>query len=165
MTDPTLALVRSDWEKIETPLRVESSYTLCYFLGEIKHYKEDVVNKCYQNRLKLVDVLDKKSIFYGSSPSEFIYLIHHSDLVCTDSFHACVFSIIFNKRFVLYKRRNQESDMSSRIENLLKVFSIDVVEYGKVYDFLDKQKFVMEVIENERNKINSYLLDALKEIK
>lgn len=34
---------------------------------------------------------------YALGPSEFIYMISHAKLILTDSFHACVFSFIFEK--------------------------------------------------------------------
>jgi len=49
-------------------------------------------------------------------PAEFLYLVHHAELILTDSFHASVFSILFHKRFITFKRPG--IDMSSRIVSL-----------------------------------------------
>ena len=47
---------------------------------------------------------------------------HDAEFVITDSFHACVFSIIFNKPFVVYG--NKERGMA-RFESLLRVFGLE----------------------------------------
>ena len=44
--------------------------------------------------------MDKDGEHYATGPSEFLYLIENSEAVFTDSFHSCVFSIIFNKPFL-----------------------------------------------------------------
>ena len=47
---------------------------------------------------------------------------HDAEFVITDSFHACVFSIIFNKPFIVYG--NKERGMA-RFESLLKLFELE----------------------------------------
>lgn len=47
---------------------------------------------------------------------------HDAKYVITDSFHACVFSIIFNKPFIVYG--NKERGMA-RFESLLKLFELE----------------------------------------
>ena len=42
--------------------------------------------------------------FMNIGPSEFLYLVHHAFLIMTDSFHASVFSFIFEKPFLLFAR-------------------------------------------------------------
>ena len=48
---------------------------------------------------------------------EWLSFIHNSDLVITDSFHACVFSIIFHKKFIV--DTGSRKGMSGRITDLL----------------------------------------------
>ena len=69
---------------------------------------------------------------------------YDAELVVTDSFHACVFSIIFKKQFVVVG--NKKRGMS-RFESLLKMFGLDerlvsraiqihslgVIDYNEVY--------------------------------
>lgn len=47
---------------------------------------------------------------------------YDAEFVITDSFHACVFSIIFNKPFIVYG--NKERGMA-RFESLLKIFELE----------------------------------------
>lgn len=65
------------------------------------------------------------SIEETAGPSEFLWLFDHADLILTDSFHACVFSFLFNKPFVVYDRNWNERNMNSRLETLLSKFSLE----------------------------------------
>ena len=84
--------------------------------------------------------------------------------MATDSFHSCVFSILFSTPFIVFERDDKELEsMYSRIETLLEKFNIqdrifkekitaDVLrnDYTKVYEILDK----------ERTKVNNFLNSA-----
>ena len=71
-----------------------------------------------------------------TTPDEFIWLIEHASYVCTDSFHAVVFSIIFEKKFLAYRRCEIGADkMFDRIENILKIYNLSTRIYE---DDIDK---------------------------
>lgn len=162
LIDPTMALERSEWINLEKkPSWLnDTKYALCYFLGGIEKNKEIIKKTCDNKKIKIIDILDKRTKFFNTSPEEFIYLINNADIIFTDSFHACVFSIIFNKNFVVYDRENQESVMNSRIENLFSLFGVNNVEYGKTYNFneIDNKD---EVLKYNRNEVLEYLKQAL----
>ncbi|MFR2767096.1 MAG: polysaccharide pyruvyl transferase family protein [Thomasclavelia sp.] len=69
--------------------------------------------------------MNSNNVEYTSGPSEFLYLIHHAKLVCTDSFHACVFSILFDTQFYVFERENEIISMNSRIDTLLRKFDLE----------------------------------------
>ena len=82
---------------------------------------------------------------------EFLWLFDHAQLVLTDSFHACVFSILFKKQFLVVG--NKERGMS-RFESLLKQFGLESrlvtsdidlnnlneIDYSSVYERFDVLK-------------------------
>ena len=41
------------------------------------------------------------------SVADWLKAMYYADFIFTDSFHGCVFSILFNKPFVLYVNRNR----------------------------------------------------------
>ena len=45
----------------------------------------------------------------GTLP-KFIWLIKHAEFICTDSFHACVLSTIYEKEFYLLRRKRKSED-------------------------------------------------------
>ncbi len=76
---------------------------------------------------------------------------YDADFVITDSFHACVFSIIFKKQFVVVGNKSRGM---ARFESLLKMFCLEdrlvdektdivalqPIDYDKVYTLYDKWK-------------------------
>ena len=56
------------------------------------------------------------------SVEEWLKAFHDSNFVFTDSFHGCVFSIIFNKPFIVHG--NKERGMA-RFSSLLKIFGLE----------------------------------------
>lgn len=76
-----------------------------YSLGEKSIDFENAIRH-YKNELEIFDIRtiqrNKKEIPVG--PAEFLYLIHHAELILTNSFHASVFAILFHKRFITFKR-------------------------------------------------------------
>lgn len=108
LVDPTLMLDKEEWEKIAKKpknIDLEVPYVLTYFLGDIS---EEVRLKCdeFSNTIngKCYHLLNPdNSALSNIGPAEFLMLIKNASLIMTDSFHACVFSFIFNKPFNLYK--------------------------------------------------------------
>lgn len=118
LIDPTMLFDGEEWIKVARKPAVKD-YIFTYFLGECN---VDFLPK----DKKIMDILDKESgNYYKYNPSDFIGLIANSEAVYTDSFHACVFSILFDKPFCVMERRDGYSKMSSRIQTLLSMFGID----------------------------------------
>lgn len=167
LVDPTLLLDSLEWEKLEKkPKKLKNKYIFTYFLGDVsKERKKEIENFALKNECELIDILDCNSKYYDCGPSEFLYLINHAFLVCTDSFHASVFSLIFNKPFVVYNREQKNCvNMNSRIETLLNKFDIMQRKYnGKLsndilkYDYSNAYKKLKE----ERVKTEKFIKDAL----
>ncbi len=153
LIDPTMMLSAEKWNTIiKKPKKLKSNkYIFKYFLGKVsKEINEKIEKFAEENNCEIVDVLDEKT-FYNSGPSEFVYLIKNSFIVFTDSFHSCVFSIIFNKPFLVFDREENldiVKDMNSRIETLLEKFE------------LEDRKFKDEITSNDLNinYINTYNL-------
>ena len=107
-------------------LKADKKYILKYFLGHVSEEKEKEIERfAKENNCDIIDILDKNS-FYATGPSEFVYLIKNAFLVLTDSFHSCVFSIIFNRPFLIFERDEEGMrNMNSRIDTLLQKFKLD----------------------------------------
>ena len=71
----------------------------------------------------MIDYFGKEYKFKDLSPVDFVSAIKNASFVCTDSFHATVFAILFHKPFICYKRFSEKEKFSqnSRIENLLQL--------------------------------------------
>jgi hypothetical protein len=163
--DPTLLLNRKEWDNICVPYRIEEPYIFVYFLGESKEQRQKIKEYAKRNGLKIAafpHILGKyRSVdegfadieLYDVTPSQWIYLIKHADCVATDSFHACVFSLVYSKNFIAFKREDKtaQSKASSRLTSLLHLA-------GEEKRFIGKEGF-SEIPEN--NKVISGRLSEL----
>ena len=128
--DPTLLLDKSEYEQLERKpknLKNNEKYILCYILGNRE--QQTIIEK-YANEhdLKVILFSDKRDSDYGVE--EFLYLIHHAQLICTDSFHACVFSFIFERPFVAFRRTGVSNYMYTRLQNLIETFNLKNREFN-----------------------------------
>lgn len=121
--DPTLLLGPDDWKRVsKKPAKVDcdSPFVFKYMLGN--DVNERRIGQMAQDRgLAIVDVMDP-SLAIG--PSEFVWLIAHSELVCTDSFHASVFALLHHKPLAIFERDSADADMSSRFDTLCATFGL-----------------------------------------
>lgn len=169
--DPTLLLDHSDWDKVCAPRVVEGDYIFCYFLGN--NPQERNIAKKYAKRkgLKLVSVpltgvkvySDLKFgdvILPTASPEEFISLIKHASYVFTDSFHAVVFSHIYQRQFFVFNR-DKKGTMNSRIFNITNLLNAqDRFCNGKERETL---KYIQSLNDIDYS-IPNIKLDEMKEI-
>lgn len=169
--DPTMLLVADEWELLEKkPVFIDDNvnYIVLYYLGELSNEKKVAINKyCEENNCEMI-VLAKKEYkeFYSAGPSEFIYLIHHAKMVCTDSFHACVFSILFHTPFFVFDREDEHKSMNSRLDTLLGKFELldrkvnsGNIDLSRPCDFVKCDK----ILDSERKDSLDYLQRALEE--
>lgn len=140
VVDPVLLLDKNDWEKISRPAKHPQKYILCYLLGDNVSQRKEVSRISKELKLPVVtfshifcNVVRKCDLFFGdihdytSGPREFIDLIKNADLIITDSFHACVFSMIFERPFWVFERHKsgQAGNMNSRIYNFLEEYRLE----------------------------------------
>lgn len=176
--DPTLLLSRGEWREIEKKpsfVGENDRYLLTYFLGgcseEVRDYIEGIARA---NELKVIDLynefLDKSEIenkkWFAADPGEFAWLIEHCELMMTDSFHGCVFSIINEVPFRYFKRGGNVADMSSRMNTLFGKLNISDWCIGDINENLDHVFYkdytgVNDIIEAEKTFAYDYLKGAL----
>jgi len=132
--DPTMLLGEDHYAAMERmpKANVPEKYVLAYFLGKKKSeyvsFSEDVAEKLQAKVLQLSE--SPGTPFYDIGPLQFIYLLRHSEYICTDSFHGTVFAILFRKRFTTFYRKKSSGEMHSRINTLLKKLRLQDRLYG-----------------------------------
>lgn len=166
--DPTMLLTNKEWEKVikKPKFKIPDNYILLYFLGDISNDKmSEIVEFANKFNYSIINLLDKKSKFYGIGPSEFLYLEKNAKLILTDSFHSSVFSLIFNVPFIIYNRMNDAEKTNTRLENFVNKFKL----YDRIYindnsisDYLVfNYSEAYKILNYERKKSFSYLKCAL----
>ena len=167
LVDPTMLLTADEWDEVsKKPKQLHTDrYILNYFLGELSEERKKQINKIAKdNNCEVINILDKNSPFYQTGPSEFLYLEKNAFLICTDSFHSSVFSIIYNRPFIVFDREDSNENMNSRIDTLLKKFNLEYRKYtGKITDKYLKCDYseAHEIIKKERGKAIAFLNKAL----
>lgn len=127
--DPTLLLTKEEWDEVCVESVIKEKYIFCYFLGTEKSYRKCANKFAKKMRCKIVTLphLAKINIndlafgdmkLYDISPEQFISLIKYAEYVITDSFHAAVFSNIYQTKYFVFDRTDI-GEMSSRIKNLI----------------------------------------------
>lgn len=169
LVDPTLLLTREKWLSIakEAKNKPKGKYLLTYFLGGVPNkYKRQIKSIVKENNLEVINMGDiREKETYETGPSEFIDYINSCSIFCTDSFHGTVFSILFEKPFIVYERMGTSLSMFSRIDTLLDKFDLNSRKAENIKT--NEQAFnidyshVPPILEAERNKALNYLKEAL----
>lgn len=168
LVDPTMLLTPKEWDKVvKKPEQLKTDkYILNYFLGELsEERKKEIERIAKENNCEIINILDKNSPFYQTGPSEFLYLEKNAFVICTDSFHSCVFAILYNKPFVVFDREGSNINMNSRLDTLLKKFKLQnrwykdrITEEQLKIDYEEAYK----ILEIERKKSKEFLENAIQ---
>lgn len=175
--DPTLLMDSAFWKKLadKSQIKLPSDYVYCYLLGRNKKHlrkSQEAANKLHMKLLlqpnHLSDYTSEIELIPPSGPIDFLNSINQSRLVCTDSYHGVIFSIIFHKPFILYKRfaSGAGSSQNSRIETLLQLFDL---EERLDFDWENSREKMLEIpfekyeaiLKSEREKSIKYLKTAI----
>lgn len=122
--DPVLLLEKQDWQKLCTLPNRKKPYMFCYFAGAVtEDFEAFTRRKARELGLERVILMPQwRNLFrpgtncYDAGPEEFLSLLRHADLVCTNSFHGTAFSVLLNKPFILAQAQPFADD---RIATLL----------------------------------------------
>lgn len=171
--DPTMLLCKDDY------LQLIKSFDLPKSPGNLHYYFLDETS----DKMSLVDLIAKERNLvpfrvnskvedYSANikdriqpPLEqWLRAFCDSDFIITDSFHACVFSIIFNKQFVVYVNENRGT---ARYESLLNPLRLTNRIVHKSEDFhcidLDiNYSIVNKRLDVLRERSMKYLCDSVK---
>lgn len=166
--DPTMLLTETDWEKLlkSHPRKIKEKYLFTYFLGELtKERRRFLKNIAKKNNLKIVDV-SKYGKYYYVGPNEFVSLIKNSEVVITDSFHACALALLFKVRFYAMERKEKMESMNSRIMTLVNKFNLKDVFINEEKKDISLERLdhsnIDEILNVEREKSLKFFKEAIK---
>lgn len=138
--DPVLLLKESDWLKEINYSGKKEKYILCYLLSDSISQRKALTKLAKKLNCKIItfphileNIVRKCDLFFGnihdytSGPREFIGLIKNAEMLITDSFHACVFSMIFKTPFAVFERNKigENGNMNSRIYDFLEEYHLE----------------------------------------
>ena len=156
--DPTLLMDKEEWDNYTDNSYKQKEYILTYNLHhdpEIDKYAQALSKKyhisVYNISYNWHDIIRKGKLQWCPSVEGFLGLIKHAKFVIADSFHATVFSIIFERPFVTITPEVASSRISSLLSmlelsnrNISRYTDITVIEssinYTKVKNLLAVEK-------------------------
>lgn len=180
VTDPVLLLDADQWlEEIPNERLYDEPYIFAYFLGKSAEYRRAVTDFAREKGLKIVtahhmDSYNKTDVDFGDyapfniGPAEFLNLIRNAEYVFTDSFHGSVFSMIYQKQFLVFSRYSDESISSknSRIDSFCTNYGLENRRFsGSISDVENEidYKRVLEKADEHRRKSKAFLDKALRD--
>ncbi|SCY35648.1 polysaccharide pyruvyl transferase family protein [Ruminococcus sp. YE282] len=176
--DPVILLDAEQWLKeIPNKRLYDEPYIFAYFLGKSAEYRDAVTKFAKQKGLKIVtephmDSYNKADENFGDytpfdiGPAEFVNLIRNAEYVFTDSFHGSVFSMLYQKHFLVFNRYsdNSSSSKNSRIDSFCKNYGLSDRRYnGNIADVENKINYedVLGKVDEHRQKSKAFLDRAL----
>lgn len=168
VVDPVFLLEKNFWAEQLKEKDVKFSkekYILVYDFEKNPKVKEFVEDYALKNKLKIITVFKSDYATLNiaiKDPNDFLAAIKNAEFVVSNSFHATAFSIIFQKQFVVF---NRKENVNTRMLDLLTMFGLserlltkdfagDVVNYNDINEFM----------ESAVAKSKSFLEEALNDI-
>lgn len=162
--DPTLCIDRVTWIKYEKApqYKLPQRYMLVFMLGEKNNYWNAIESYAQKNKLEIIDLFDyKRRDVWTTTIEGFLWIVHHAEYVCTDSFHCIVFSILFGRKFTAFHRQQKGfENMFDRIATLLSITGLQANEYNGTG--IQENSFNYVEIRNELEKSIYNSMDWLK---
>lgn len=173
--DPVALLGRDEWETVRnSESSPKAPYIFCYFISprtQMRSYAKQLSRKTglplvVVNR-SLRDIGLNARCRYDAGPEEWLDLLKNAEYICSDSFHAMMFSIIFEKRFWIFVSSKQDRDSNLRVRNLASLCNLDdrlLCEdtCSDDYALPVNYDFARRTFAEERNRSATWLLKHLR---
>lgn len=153
--DPTLLLDRKDYEELKKPGLFQGRYILVYMMET----NSDLVK--FANKLSVaigIPIIQRKpptvfrnelGSYYTDTAAEFLSEIENAEYVLTNSFHATVFSLIYEKPFISMLH----TSTGARTSDLLKSVGLETHIVYQTEDFHDIHQFDIDDKDELRRRI------------
>lgn len=174
LLDPTILLEKKEYislidDKTAVNKKILHVYVLD-FSSKIENYVDEICSElnleaCFTKNYKSDDRHSSLNQRKHKSISNWLKAFNDCTYVITDSFHGTIFSIIFNKPFIILAN---EKRGIARIESLLEIFDLKNRIYTGKHTILDILKLdinwdkVNLIKEQEIEKYKNFLVEALK---
>lgn len=177
--DPTLLLDKADYLQLikkETSRLHKNSGIFSYILdrtNEKKQITQRIEKKLNLKSFEIMPPICKSRKEFKSNPNKFtlppveqwLKSFDDAEFVITDSFHGCVFSIIFNKPFIAIGNKSRGL---TRFTSLLKLFNLEnrlIIDPSGLNDKLILEKIdwenIKKIIIKEQEKFTKFLKQNL----
>jgi len=181
LMDPVFVFNKQEWDKLVPLAKPEwENYIFCYFLGDNPKHREAAKALSEKTGMKIVtlrhldEYVDEDESFgdiapYDVDPVRFLNILRNASYICTDSFHGTAFSIIFEKKFMVFDRYDSKSSNSknSRIDSVCANLGLKNRRFSDVESVADMMlcdidyKAVIAKVSEYQENTKNYLKNAL----
>lgn len=136
LLDPTMLLTVDDYLHLieDTKVYQSDGSMFCYILDENPEIEHIISSLEQENFTSYRAVLNQSK--YNISVEQWLKSFYDAELVITDSFHACVFSLLFKKPFIVWANRERGF---ARLKSLLEIFGMQNRLIFSIADFIDRK--------------------------
>lgn len=174
--DPTMLFDKHQWNSIvhNDARLIKGPYTLTYLFGGTSGGRKKIFKQVKRWKLgafKSIDG-DRSATIKGKlGPLEFVRLFRDAEFVITDTFHGLIFSLIFEKPFVVLTREDgmHWAKYFDRITSMLEMLNIseryldmnsDIPENFRTLDYTEINSILFE----KKEASLRYLRDAIEDV-
>lgn len=152
--DPVFLNPREFWHGLAKPPKdkIKGKYILFYSLNKDEEL-ESRAKELSEKTGYSVYAIHPTGGFYSSigkrlycvGPEEFLWLIENAEIICTTSFHAVAFSVIFKKKLIFHSFSNKESRAKSLLTQVFPgetndQFFCKIIDFSNAnYNFLERR--------------------------
>lgn len=176
--DPTLLLKSVDWKRkiSKLPELKNKKYMFVYLLGDSVEVRKKIKKVAVKEKIEIVylphvhfsyqrrdrDFADCE--IYEAGPWEFLGLIEGASRIITDSFHCCVFSILFGKEFYAIDREEGKcQSTNNRIQSLLQEFDLKRRFVNSFEDIFEQEEIDYTEVSKKIDEYREKSISILKE--
>ncbi|MBQ9118436.1 MAG: polysaccharide pyruvyl transferase family protein [Lachnospiraceae bacterium] len=122
--DPTLLLEKQDFDAMKVPSKYQQPYILVHVIGKDARLNAIVEQVSQQTGLPVVQnrmaqkYTNELGRFADAGPEEFLGLVEGAALVITNSFHATVFSVIYERNFITIPHKTYPERMANLLNEI-----------------------------------------------
>lgn len=142
-------LIKGEYIFVYSPRYNDHVYEIAYKLGK-KYNRKIIISQGFRTKEEMFKWGRKLKVYASVGPKEFLNLCKNASIICCDSFHAVVFSILFKKCFFVLDGMNDD-----RISNLLQITQLEnrsfslsdnylsaplYIDYESVFNHLDIER-------------------------
>lgn len=167
--DPTMLLSKEDYDNLSRDYENQIDGELFYYILDMTEDKmkvleqlsKDLGYKAYTVEIKKINMYDNAYEYIIPPIELWLQAFNKAKFVFTDSFHGCVFSIIYNKKFIAYGNPNRGMN---RFTSLLNQFNL---QNRLIFNSLNLNKIVYkedidwEYVNNTIKRLKEIILKEL----
>ena len=143
--DPTMLLTKDDYQKFVTINKEKTGKLLVYVMDPTED-KQRLIDTIASKYCLVPNSIYKSGVKSPPSVEFWLQQFEDAEFVVTDSFHACVFSIIFGKEFIANGKKNRGL---SRFTSLLRMFGLEDRLILSFDEYIDKE-IVSSITESQK---------------